>query len=105
MDGQSSYLCNLPLFHVGGIATAVRCAVAGAALVLHGRFDAAATAEALGSGVTHASLVATTLQRLLEVRDRFPRPCARCSSEAVQLRPRCSHGRARRACPCCTPMG
>jgi len=72
MDGQSSYLCNLPLFHVGGIATAVRCAVAGAALVLHGRFDAAATAEALGWGVTHASLVATTLQRLLEVRDRFP---------------------------------
>jgi o-succinylbenzoate---CoA ligase len=72
MDGASSYLCNLPLFHVGGIATAVRCAVAGAALVLHQRFDAVATAGALGSGVTHASLVATTLQRLLEVRDRFP---------------------------------
>jgi O-succinylbenzoic acid--CoA ligase len=72
MDDGSSYLCNLPLFHVGGIATAVRCAVAGAALVLHRRFDAAATAEALGSGATHASLVATTLIRLLEVRDRFP---------------------------------
>jgi len=72
MDAASSYLCNLPLFHVGGIATAVRCAVAGAQLVLHPRFDAAAAAEALGSGVTHASLVAATLQRLLEVRDRFP---------------------------------
>ena len=71
MDGGSSYLCNLPLFHVGGIATAVRCALAGATLVLHRRFDAAATAEALGSGVTHASLVATTLQRLLEIRDQF----------------------------------
>jgi O-succinylbenzoic acid--CoA ligase len=46
--------------------------VAGAALILHRRFDAAATAEALGSGATHASLVATTLIRLLEVRDRFP---------------------------------
>jgi len=39
---------------------------------LHPRFDAIAAAEALGSGVTHASLVAATLQRLLEVRDRFP---------------------------------
>jgi o-succinylbenzoate---CoA ligase len=72
MDGESSYLCNLPMFHVGGIAAVVRCAVAGAAVVLHERFDPAATAEALGSGVTHASLVATTLSRLLEVRDRFP---------------------------------
>jgi len=72
MDAASSYLCNLPLFHVGGIATVVRCAVAGAQLVLHPRFDAVAAAEALGSGVTHASLVAATLQRLLEVRDRFP---------------------------------
>src|SRR5207253_2961554 len=40
MDDGSSYLCNLPLFHVGGIATAVRCALAGATLVLHRRFDA-----------------------------------------------------------------
>ncbi|MFL5310054.1 MAG: class I adenylate-forming enzyme family protein [Myxococcales bacterium] len=72
IDGGSSYLCNLPLFHVGGIATAVRCAVAGATLVLHRRFDAPAAAEALAGGVTHASLVAATLQRLLEARDRFP---------------------------------
>ena len=72
MDAGSSYLCNLPLFHVGGIATAVRCAVAGATVVLHERFDADATAEALLGGVTHASLVATTLRRLLEARPRFP---------------------------------
>ncbi len=72
MDATSAYLCNLPLFHVGGIATVVRCAVAGAALVLHDRFDAVASADALASGATHASLVATTLRRILEVRDRFP---------------------------------
>jgi o-succinylbenzoate---CoA ligase len=72
IDDSSSYLCNLPLFHVGGIAIAVRCAVAGAAVVLHDRFDATETAEALVSGVTHASLVATTLRRLLETRERFP---------------------------------
>jgi len=72
MDGDSAYLCNLPLFHVGGIATAIRCAEAGATLVLHDYFDAAASAEALASGVTHASLVATTLRRLLDVRSAFP---------------------------------
>ena len=72
MNRESSYLCNLPLFHVGGIGAAVRCAMAGAAVVLHDRFDAAATAEALGSGVSHASLVATTLARVLEIRSEFP---------------------------------
>ena len=72
IDDASSYLCNLPLFHVGGIATAWRCALAGAELVLHERFDAEATARALCSGITHASLVATTLRRLLEVREDFP---------------------------------
>jgi o-succinylbenzoate---CoA ligase len=72
IDATSTYLCNLPLFHVGGVATSWRCAVAGATLALHERFDAAATAAAVDSGVTHASLVATTLQRLLEVRQQFP---------------------------------
>jgi O-succinylbenzoic acid--CoA ligase len=72
IDAASSYLCNLPLFHVGGIATAMRCALAGAALVLQERFDAGGTVDALASGVTHASLVATTLQRVLALRDRFP---------------------------------
>jgi O-succinylbenzoic acid--CoA ligase len=71
IDESSSYLCNLPLFHVGGIATAIRCALAGAALVLHERFDAGATVVALTSGVTHASLVATTLQRVLTLRESF----------------------------------
>ena len=73
IDESSSYLCNLPLFHVGGIATAIRCSLAGAALVLHERFEAGVTVDALASGVTHASLVATTLQRVLTLRGRFPR--------------------------------
>ena len=46
--------------------------LAGAELVLHERFDAEATARALCSGITHASLVATTLRRLLEVHQDFP---------------------------------
>jgi O-succinylbenzoic acid--CoA ligase len=72
IDSGSTYLCNLPLFHVGGIATVWRCALAGATLSLQERFDAGDTAAALASGTTHASLVATTLQRLLDVRQAFP---------------------------------
>jgi o-succinylbenzoate---CoA ligase len=61
------WLCNLPLFHVGGLAMAVRCAVDGASLVLHRRFDAEATARAFSEGVvTHASLVARTLALALD---------------------------------------
>jgi O-succinylbenzoic acid--CoA ligase len=60
-------LCCLPLFHVGGLAIAVRCALAGGAVVLQRRFDAVQAARALASGATHASLVATTLARTLEV--------------------------------------
>lgn len=61
------WLGTLPLFHVGGLAMAHRCAVAGASLQLEERFDAEHVAEALLSGaVTHASLVPTTLARVLE---------------------------------------
>jgi O-succinylbenzoic acid--CoA ligase len=61
------WLCNLPLFHVGGLAMAVRCAVDGAALVLQRRFDAEATARAFSEQeVTHASLVPRTLALTLE---------------------------------------
>jgi o-succinylbenzoate---CoA ligase len=61
------WLCNLPLFHVGGLAMAVRCAVDAAALVLQRRFDAEATARAFSQGtVTHASLVARTLALTLD---------------------------------------
>lgn len=61
------WLCNLPLFHVGGLAMAVRCAVDGAALVVHRRFDAEETARALSDeGITHVSLVARTLAQTLD---------------------------------------
>jgi o-succinylbenzoate---CoA ligase len=66
-SAQDFWLCNLPLFHVGGLAMAVRCAVDGAALLLHRRFDAEATARSLAEeGVTHTSLVARTLALTLE---------------------------------------
>ena len=61
------WLCNLPLFHVGGLGTAVRCAHDGATLVLHPRFDAGAMVRAVREdGITHGSLVARTLEECLE---------------------------------------
>ncbi len=72
---EDHWLCNLPLFHVGGLAMAVRCAVDGAALVLHRRFDGLETARALSEQpITHVSLVARTLALAL---DAGARPGAR----------------------------
>jgi o-succinylbenzoate---CoA ligase len=68
------YLCTLPLFHVGGLSVVVRCALAGAALLLEERFDAGVAARALGAGATHASLVAATLARTLDARGDAPFP-------------------------------
>ncbi len=64
-----AWLGSLPLFHVGGLAMAYRCAMAGASLVLEPRFDVARAADLLAAGlVTHASLVPTTLGRVLQAR-------------------------------------
>ncbi|RPH70282.1 MAG: o-succinylbenzoate--CoA ligase [Myxococcaceae bacterium] len=61
------WLCNLPLFHVGGLGMAVRCAHDGATLLLHSRFEAEAVARAVREeGVTHLSLVARTLEQCLD---------------------------------------
>ena len=69
------WLLCLPLFHVGGLTMLHRCATYGAALVLHERFDPTAASRAFDEeGITHASLVPTTLRRLLDARAgrRFP---------------------------------
>ncbi len=61
------WLCTLPLFHVGALAMAVRCAVDGAALVLHRRFDVEETVRALSQeAITHTSLVTRTLTLALD---------------------------------------
>lgn len=66
------WLATLPLFHVGGLAMAYRCARAGSALVLEPGFDAARASRHFDEGITHASLVPTTLERLLEARGGRP---------------------------------
>jgi O-succinylbenzoic acid--CoA ligase len=72
VSASSRFLCVLPLFHVGGLGIVLRCRLAGATVLLHERFDAAAVARDLESA-THTSLVASTLARVLEVKAaRFP---------------------------------
>ena len=56
------WLHSLPLYHVGGLAILFRCLLAGATVALPE--PGAPLGEAL-TGVTHASLVATQLSRLL----------------------------------------
>jgi O-succinylbenzoic acid--CoA ligase len=59
-----SWLHSLPLYHVGGISVLFRCLLAGATIALPGQ--GASTGESIADlGITHVSLVATQLLRLL----------------------------------------
>ncbi len=67
------WLLNLPLYHVGGLAIVFRAALAGAAIVLHSRFDPVQLSAAVANdGISMMSLVPTTLYRWLE-HDPSPR--------------------------------
>jgi O-succinylbenzoic acid--CoA ligase len=69
------WLGTLPLFHVGGLAMLTRTAYDGGCLVLRERFEEQDTHRAIDEeGVTHASFVATTLERVLETRKDRPVP-------------------------------
>jgi len=62
------WLCCLPRHHIGGLVIAYRCALAGAALLVHRAFDAATVADDLAKwAVTHVSLVPPMLAGLLAV--------------------------------------
>jgi O-succinylbenzoic acid--CoA ligase len=69
------WLGTLPLFHVGGLAMLTRTAYDGGCLVLQERFEPEEASRAIDAeGITHASFVATTLERLLEARNDRPVP-------------------------------
>ncbi|BAU56735.1 O-succinylbenzoic acid--CoA ligase [Halorhodospira halochloris] len=61
------YLLSLPLNHVGGLAIIMRCLESGATMVLGGRAEDAKFLER--HSISHISMVATQLRRLLEQRD------------------------------------
>ena len=60
------WLLCMPLYHVGGLAAALRSCIYGTAVELQAGFDADLVASAIASGqITIVSLVPTMLQRLL----------------------------------------
>jgi o-succinylbenzoate---CoA ligase len=74
LDAQDRWLCTLPLSHVGGLSILIRSAIYGTTVVLHERFDAQAAKRAITEeGITIASLVPTTLERLLDAGLERPR--------------------------------
>ncbi|MBK7952468.1 MAG: AMP-binding protein [Deltaproteobacteria bacterium] len=74
--GDRWLLC-MPLFHIAGLSILVRAALAGACVVLEPRFDASRIARLLDEErITHASLVATTLEQLLDARGERPAPAS-----------------------------
>ncbi|MCP4004943.1 MAG: o-succinylbenzoate--CoA ligase [bacterium] len=71
------WLCAMPLYHVGGLAIALRSAIYGTTMLLHERFEAEAVARALAEDrVRIVSLVPTMLQRVLEIDSGFETPPA-----------------------------
>ena len=62
------WLLSLPLYHVGGLAILVRCALAGAAVAVPA-LEASVAGALNRSGATHLSLVATQFRRLLKAQD------------------------------------
>jgi O-succinylbenzoic acid--CoA ligase len=76
---EERWLCALPLAHVGGLSILIRSAIYATTAVVHERFDAEAAVRALARGeITIASLVATTLARLLDAGLEQP-PALRCA--------------------------
>ena len=61
------WLCCLPMYHMGGLAPALRCALYGTSLAIQAGFDAERTAEVVEAyGITGVSLVPAQLGRLLD---------------------------------------
>ncbi len=80
VHADDRWLACLPLFHVGGLAILVRCAIYGTTAVVHDDFDAARVNQAIDDdGITTVSVVAVMLERMLDERGDRPYPSSlRC---------------------------
>jgi O-succinylbenzoic acid--CoA ligase len=79
LDPNERWLCALPLSHVGGLSILVRSTIYGTTAVVHERFETDRVLHALQEeDITLASLVATTLARLLDAGLEHP-PALRCA--------------------------
>jgi O-succinylbenzoic acid--CoA ligase len=75
LDPGETWLCPMPLAHVGGLSIQIRSAVYGTTVLLHERFDTERALTALMDAdqrVTLVSLVPTMLSRLLDAGLRAP---------------------------------
>jgi O-succinylbenzoic acid--CoA ligase len=74
---EDRWYLGLACAHVGGLAMVTRAALLGSALVVRGAFRAESFSALLDEGrVSHASLVPTMLQRVLDVRGDRPAPAS-----------------------------
>jgi O-succinylbenzoic acid--CoA ligase len=72
-----TWLACLPLYHIGGLAIVLRCAAAGATVLLHRGFDPERVwADLERYRVSHVSLVPPMLRRLLDTAAGAPPPPA-----------------------------
>jgi o-succinylbenzoate---CoA ligase len=75
LDPGETWLCPMPLAHVGGLSIQIRSVVYGTTVLLHERFDTERVLAALmdpAQRVTLVSLVPTMLSRLLDAGLREP---------------------------------
>jgi len=74
LSPTSVWLDCLPLVHIGGLSILLRCACAGASVVLHEGFDAPVVMDDLHNHqVSHISLVPAMLAQLLDLARQPPR--------------------------------
>lgn len=63
---EDIWLCAMPLFHISGFSILMRSLIYGMGVQLHPKFDAELCAKELSAGtVTHMSVVAVTMERIL----------------------------------------
>jgi o-succinylbenzoate---CoA ligase len=75
LDPEETWLCPMPLAHVGGLSVQIRSAIYATTVLLHDRFDTERALAALmdpSQRVTLVSLVPTMLARLLDAGLREP---------------------------------
>ena len=75
LDPRETWLCPMPLAHVGGLSVQIRSAIYATTVLLHDRFDTERALAALmdpAQRVTLVSLVPTMLARLLDAGLRDP---------------------------------
>ena len=78
VERDDTWLCTLPLSHVGGLSILLRSAIYATAAEVHERWDTERALGAIARGATLVSVVPTTLARLLDAGLEQPR-ALRCS--------------------------